>query len=363
MSPNDKKTLGEYIQEVRKERGVSIDEIVRETNMSKNYLESIEADNFGVFPGETYAMGFIATYADVLEISRDTAINMYKRQMKIEQDSPIEQLVGRKKEPMQIQQPTVLVGAVVGVLLLILVITQVVRTATSQSGKPAEIYQPVNYFYNFNEIEKVANTRFRVSDTISISNDNRLTYIQLSSVNPGNVLVLKINNNDFSVKSGDHISIDSDGNGTNDMGIDVFSIRPKEVKLSLSGMRSSISNAEGSTSDELYSKNKEYILSETELLTAAAKTPINAKIVASSTVWISTTSDGKDAQEYTLNSGGTANLTFENNAVLMLGNAGAVKVVINNREETGGGAGEVNKSIFYWKSRGGQFVLVRAMLK
>jgi hypothetical protein len=128
-------------------------------------------------------------------------------------------------------------------------------------------------------------------------------------------------------------------------------------------MRSSLSNAEGSTTDELYTKNKEYILSETELLTAATKSTVNAKIVASSTVWISTTSDGKDAQETTLSAGSTANFTFDNNAVLMLGNAGAVKIVINNREESGGGAGEVNKSIFYWKNRDGQFVLVRAMLK
>jgi transcriptional regulator with XRE-family HTH domain len=363
MSPNEKKTLGEYIQEVRKERGVSIDEIVRETNMSKHYLEAIEADNFGVFPGETYAMGFIANYADVLEISRDTAVGMYKRQMKIEQDSPIEQLVGKKKEPVQVQQPIIIVGAVVGLLLLLLIITQVARTASSGNGRVSEMYQPVNYFYNFNEIDKVANTRFRVSDTISISNGNRLTYIQLSSVKPGNVLVLKINNNDFSVKAGDHISLDSYGNGTNDMGIDVYSIRQKEVKLSLSGLRSTLSNSEGSTSDELYTKNKEYILSETELLTAATRSTVNARIVANATVWISTTSDGKDAQETTLNSGSTANFTFDSNAVLMLGNAGAVKIVINNREESGGGAGEVNKSIFYWKNRDGQFVLVRAMLK
>ena len=361
MIKNDKQTLGEFIQEVRKEKGVSIDEIVRETNMSKKYLESIEQDNFTVFPGETYAMGFISNYADVLEINRDTAVSMYKRQMKIEQDSPIEQLVGKKKQTININNSIIIIGVTAIVLLLILIISQL--TKNTNNIKPVENYQPVNYFYNFNEITNSANQKFRMGDTINISNENRLVVINLLNISAGNNLQLKINNNDYSIKAGGHINLDSDLNGTNDMGIDVFSVKGKEIKLSIVGAKEIVISNEIVTSDELYNKYKQYILTENELMSSSAKTTVTVKLSFSGTSWINYASDGKDEKESVMYNGNSMNCSFENNMVLYMANAGAVKISVGNKEEMGGGAGEAGKSIFFWRNKNGQYYLIRAYLK
>src|SRR5271157_4035934 len=119
MVKNEKQTLGEYLKEARRDKGISIDEIVRHTNIPKKYLEAIESDNFEVFPGETYAMGFISNYAEALELDHDLAIALYKRQMKIEQEAPIEELVGKKKSSW-LDNSNIILGAGAAAVVIII---------------------------------------------------------------------------------------------------------------------------------------------------------------------------------------------------------------------------------------------------
>src|SRR5271157_5991764 len=133
MVKNEKQTLGEYLKDARKEKGISIDEIVRDTNIPKKYLEAIESDNFELFPGETYAMGFISNYAEALEVDHELAIALYKRQMKIEQDAPIEELVGRKKNSW-LENNNFIIGAGAGALLLIIIIVFLLSRHSGEEG-------------------------------------------------------------------------------------------------------------------------------------------------------------------------------------------------------------------------------------
>lgn len=359
MVKNEKQTLGQFFQEARKEKGVSIDEIVRETNMSKRYLESIEADNFSVFPGETYAMGFIANYADTLEISRDLVLNLYKRQMKIEEDSPIEQLVGRKKTfTMPVQNPILVAGIVVGALLLIIIISQLAR-----GGRGTDTaYQPVSYFYQFNEIDRISGQKFRLGDSISISNSGRLTTVRLNNPSGGNALSVKVNNSDSVIRTGEFLNLDSDGNGTNDIGIELSSVRGKEIRLSVVQV-SGAQNSEGAVADDVYNRYKQYIIAETEFMTSAIRSMVTLKISATGPAYMGLTVDGGAEKQSYLENGAVQTVSFQTNAVVFLGNAANVSVTVGNKTESGGGQGEAGKSIFFWRSKNNQFTLVRAVLK
>ena len=362
MVKNEKQTLGEFLREARTEKGISIDEIVRDTNIPKRYLESIEADNFDVFPGETYALGFISTYADALEVDKELAATMYKRQMKIEQDSPIEQLVGKKKQFMPNMNIVFTAGIGFALLLVIFLIYFLVK---QNSGKAisSEINTAKNYVYTFDELGKIANQKFRIGDSLAISNDTKLIVFNFTGIGPSKSLILKINNTEYNIKNGDLLSVDTDKNGTNDMGIEIFSAKENDIKLSISMLKESPESYSAAVQDDIYNKYKESILSESELFTAKVKTAADIKIVSTGYGWLSYSADSKEEKEVYLNNGTSVTVNFINNMVLYLGNSGAAKIIVNNKEEDGGGWGEVNKSIFYWKNKNGQFVLVRATLK
>ncbi len=202
MIKNEKQTLGEFLREARTEKGISIDEIVRDTNIPKRYLESIEADNFDVFPGETYALGFISTYSEALEVDKELASTMYKRQMKIEQDSPIEQLVGRKKQLMPNMNTVLFTGIIVFLLAFIFLIYFLVK---QNAGKilNAESSSAKNYVYAFDETGKIANQKFKVGDTITISNEIKSIIFNFVGIGPSKTLILKINNVEYNIKNGE----------------------------------------------------------------------------------------------------------------------------------------------------------------
>ncbi len=362
MIKNEKQSLGEFFRETRKDKGISIDEIVRDTNIPKRYLESIESDSFDVFPGETYAIGFVTNYADALEVDRDLVISLYKRQMKIEQDSPIEQLVGKKKQFIPNMNMLIIVGVIIISFIFILLISYIINRNSPRSNE-TENSNPRIYTYTFDDINKISNQKFKIGDSITISNESKSISLSFISVNASHSLLMKINSLDYNMKSGDLLSIDSDRNGTNDLGIELFSAKEKDIKLSITLMKENFDSNSMSIQDDLYNKYREYILSEDDLFTSKTRTNIDLKIVMSGNSWISYIPDNKEEKEMNLNNGSTITINFINNLVLYLGNSGAAKIIVGNKEEDGGGWGEVNKSLIYWKTKNGQFTLVRGILK
>lgn len=85
-------TIGQILQTSREEKGISINEIVLQTNMGKRYLEALESDNYDIFPSETHILGFIRNYSSYLDIDPDRMIDVYKRTILQETPAPYEEL-------------------------------------------------------------------------------------------------------------------------------------------------------------------------------------------------------------------------------------------------------------------------------
>ena len=59
-------SIGKNLRQSREQRGLNIDQIARETNISRHYLVALEEDRYEAFPAEPYVIGFLRNYSDHL---------------------------------------------------------------------------------------------------------------------------------------------------------------------------------------------------------------------------------------------------------------------------------------------------------
>ncbi|HOM92358.1 MAG TPA: helix-turn-helix domain-containing protein, partial [Rectinema sp.] len=61
--------IGDIFREARLGKGLTLEQVADETNISKRFLQGIESDDFSGFPGEVYTLGFIRNYAEFLSLN------------------------------------------------------------------------------------------------------------------------------------------------------------------------------------------------------------------------------------------------------------------------------------------------------
>ncbi len=71
---------------------MSVRDVARETNMIPRYIDALENEDYTVFPGETYALGFLRAYADYLQLDTEHLINLYRGLQIDQSDTPLKEL-------------------------------------------------------------------------------------------------------------------------------------------------------------------------------------------------------------------------------------------------------------------------------
>mgnify|MGYP001943144778 CR=1 FL=1 len=69
--------LGQKLQQARKEKNISLDELQEVTKIQKRYLEAIENGEYEKLPGQFYARAFIKTYAEAVGLNPEELFNSY----------------------------------------------------------------------------------------------------------------------------------------------------------------------------------------------------------------------------------------------------------------------------------------------
>lgn len=86
-------SLGNKLKAARESKGYTHDQVSQETHISSRYLRSLEEEEFSVFPGEPFLLGFLKNYSEFLGLDVDEALSLY-RAMKIQEEPvPVEQLL------------------------------------------------------------------------------------------------------------------------------------------------------------------------------------------------------------------------------------------------------------------------------
>lgn len=85
-------SIGEKLKAIRESKKMTIKEIAKDTNISPLYIDALENEDFDKFPGETYVIGFIRSYSEYLKIDPEEVIQAYKGYKIGESVTPIEEL-------------------------------------------------------------------------------------------------------------------------------------------------------------------------------------------------------------------------------------------------------------------------------
>lgn len=115
-------SVGQILQQRRKELGLSIQDVQVKTRISSKFLMALENDDFGKIPGEAYVRGFLRLYAENLGIDSNALIAQYGREV----GGVEEETLAEKTEPLErdlVKRPRSkwwILAAVAAVTLLLL---------------------------------------------------------------------------------------------------------------------------------------------------------------------------------------------------------------------------------------------------
>jgi cytoskeletal protein RodZ len=91
LEENPVESLGEKLKSARESKEYTLEYVSRDTNIAGRYLEALEREDFSVFPGEAYALGFLRNYGEYLGLRAEDLISLY-RAIKI-QEQPIPEVM------------------------------------------------------------------------------------------------------------------------------------------------------------------------------------------------------------------------------------------------------------------------------
>ena len=74
--------IGRILEQKRKEKGLSLDEVEQATKIRKRYLDGLEREDYAVLPDGVYAQGFLKTYANYLGLDGEALSRQLKSRRK-----------------------------------------------------------------------------------------------------------------------------------------------------------------------------------------------------------------------------------------------------------------------------------------
>lgn len=77
MSPPDYLDFGRYLQVQRELRGLSIDDVARQTKIPPTLVGALESGQAERFPERVFVLNYIRSYATVVGLSPDDAVNRF----------------------------------------------------------------------------------------------------------------------------------------------------------------------------------------------------------------------------------------------------------------------------------------------
>jgi transcriptional regulator with XRE-family HTH domain len=72
--------IGRRLQEARRSKEISLQQVSEETRIHKDYLEALEKEEYDVFPAKIYVVSFLRSYARYLGLDAESLVHIYKRE-------------------------------------------------------------------------------------------------------------------------------------------------------------------------------------------------------------------------------------------------------------------------------------------
>ncbi|MGO9309303.1 MAG: helix-turn-helix domain-containing protein [Spirochaetia bacterium] len=239
-------SIGEKLRLARERNNLTIDQVARETHVAKRFLKALEDEDFAAFPGETYAMGFLRSYAEYLGLNAEELVGIYRNIKIQEQPLPMNELLESKPRlpPMRI-----IVFAVAAVLALAAVGYLVYRATARAAGPAASAQNPSQPASDFVFQDDVRTQWFAQGDGISIPLNGKNYRIVVFSI--GDNLTLKVPGGTVDLGLGKERYIDLTGDANPEIRIVWNDVDrgPPQKRVNLGLYRTTGPAAAGTTTD------------------------------------------------------------------------------------------------------------------
>jgi cytoskeleton protein RodZ len=81
-------SLGRLLKRSREERNIELEEAFRVTRIRPHTLEALENERWDELPSQTFVRGFLKTYAEFLGLEKKAVLDLYERNIPVEQGEP-----------------------------------------------------------------------------------------------------------------------------------------------------------------------------------------------------------------------------------------------------------------------------------
>ncbi|TFG64294.1 MAG: hypothetical protein E4H36_03380 [Spirochaetales bacterium] len=209
-------SIGEKLKTAREQAGFNLDQIARDTNISKHFLQALEDEDFSSFAGETYIIGFLRTYAEYLGLSPEELITLYRNFKIQEQPIPLNELLDKGEK-----KPVGLLIAVIAVVVAGLGVggyflgprlaagiseARAARAERRKDSLSGTVYEMK---------DEIMERRFAAGDTVSVILNNTKYSISLTDVS--DKLTISAPLGTMGINLGDEVLIDLDGDKKDDI--------------------------------------------------------------------------------------------------------------------------------------------------
>ena len=377
-------SVGQKLRETREQHNFSLEQVARDTHISKQYLEALETEQFSTIPGETYIIGFLRNYAEYLSLNPEEIVSLYKNIQIQEQPLPMTELLepAGPKGPPRVLILLVIILAVLGgggYLLYRYLI------ASPKSARPqTEVVQEAAEQADGQEFvfEDEAMTRwFDVDDTIGFPLNGNTYRLQLISIDRD--LTVKVPGGTLDMTVGQDRQLDVNGDGRNDLRILLNDIDATDVakraNMSLYKITKAtpaqvaeaaeVSEGEQSAPSEEGEQSMAVETTATEageasaeavpITTADSPAPFRVSVSFRGYCLFRYLVDNDIREERFFHKGENFSLDARNDVWLWISNAGVVRLMVAGRELGVGRAGAVTTKQVRWRrdEASGQYIL------
>ena len=374
-------SLGQKLRETREQHNFSIEQVARDTHISKQYLEALEQEDFSIIPGETYIIGFLRNYAEYLSLNPEELVALYKNIQIQEQPLPMTELLDRSR-PKSSSRIIVVLAIILAVLgaggyLIYRFVISPERQAAPQAAAAQEVSQPNVRQPEGEELlfQDEAVTRwFDLDDTIGFPLNGNTYRLQIVDID--RTLTIKVPGGTLDMPIGQDRQLDVNGDGRNDLRILLNDLDATDVAKRANLSLYKITKA---TVPEVAEAVEEAVKEVEEAVEPAVSEPIATEPSAGATTIISADTpapfrvsisfrgyclfrylvDNDIREERFFHKGESFSLDARNEVQLWISNAGVVRLMVAGREIEVGRPGAVTTKQIRWSrdDADGQYAL------
>ena len=377
-------SLGQKLRETREQHNFSVEQVARDTHISKQYSEALEQEDFSVIPGETYIIGFLRNYAEYLSLNPEELVALYKNIQIQEQPLPMTELLDRSR-PKSSSRIIVLLVIILAVLgaggyLIYRFVISSERQAGPRAAAAQEVSQPTVQQPEGEELlfQDEAVTRwFDLDDTIGFPLNGNTYRLQIVGID--RTLTIKVPGGTLDMLIGQDRQLDVNGDGRNDLRILLNDLDATDVAKRANLSLYKITKAAVPEVAEAGEVEEAVPAEEEEAVESAVSEPIAAEPSAGATTIISADTpapfrvsisfrgyclfrylvDNDIREERFFHKGESFSLDARNEVQLWISNAGVVRLMVAGREIEVGRPGAVTTKQIRWSrdDAGGQYAL------